>query len=163
MHPGAMVQNLDFMRSDHRPIMLDTEYQVLTSNQHPKQKKFEAKWLRERGFCDIVQQAWEAAAIASPAVGVLSKLGHLHGALHAWDASVLGKPKRRLKKAQQELENAMKGTMSVENETIAKEKAELIEILLEQEEVHWLQRSRANWLQHGDRNTSFFHNFASAR
>jgi hypothetical protein len=53
--------------------------------------------------------------------------------------------------------------MSIENEIIAKEKAALIEILLEQEEVHWQQRSRANWLMQGDRNTSFFQNFASAR
>jgi hypothetical protein len=50
--------------------------------------------------------------------------------------------------------------MSIENEIIAKKKAALIEILLEQEEVHWQQRSRANWLMQGDRNTSFFQNFA---
>ena len=57
----------------------------------------------------------------------------------------------------------MNGPMTDENETIAKEKAALIEILLEQDEVHWLQRSRANWLQHGDKNLAFFHSFASAR
>ena len=53
--------------------------------------------------------------------------------------------------------------MNDENETVAKEMAALIELLLEQEEVHWLQRSRANWLRHGDRNTTFFHQFATAR
>jgi hypothetical protein len=33
----------------------------------------------------------------------------------------------------------------------------------EQEETHWMQRSRANWLRHGDRNTSFFHHYATER
>jgi hypothetical protein len=41
--------------------------------------------------------------------------------------------------------------------------ANLVEILLEQEEIHWLQRSRVNWLSQGDKNTRFFHQFASAR
>ncbi|KAK8461281.1 hypothetical protein SEVIR_1G007383v4 [Setaria viridis] len=35
--------------------------------------------------------------------------------------------------------------------------------MLEQEEIHWFQRARANWLKQGDRNTSFFHNFATKR
>lgn len=34
-----------------------------------------------------------------------------------------------------------------------KELSEYIEHLLEQDEVHWMPRSRANGLQNGDRNT----------
>jgi hypothetical protein len=57
----------------------------------------------------------------------------------------------------------MTGQITDESEARAKEMADLIELLLEHEEIYWSKRSRANWIQHGDRNTSFFHNFASAR
>ena len=38
-----------------------------------------------------------------------------------------------------------------------------LELMLEHEEIHWMQRARANWLKKGDRNTSFFHNYATKR
>jgi hypothetical protein len=57
----------------------------------------------------------------------------------------------------------MNGPMTDENDAKAKELANLVEILLEQEEIHWLQRSRVNWLSQGDKYTRFFHQFASAR
>ena len=49
------------------------------------------------------------------------------------------------------------------DESIAAQKEILLrlELLLEQEEIIWVQRARANWLKHGDRNTNFFHHFAS--
>jgi hypothetical protein len=160
MHPNAVLQHLDYTKSDHRPILLDTEYQdPLTHGGSPK--RFEARWFQEKGFHQVVQDAWASAVASGP--GVLARLDHMHKALHAWDINVLKKPKRHLQQAQRDFEAAMNGPLTEENAEIAKELSNLIELLLEQEEVHWMQRSRANWLQHGDRNTSFFHNFARAR
>jgi hypothetical protein len=126
-------------------------------------KKFEAKWLLEKNFREIVQQAWEQAQGEEPDGCVLNKLGRVHDALHDWDKKVLNQPKKRLRKAQRDFETAVSSAITDESEAKAKEMADLIEMLLEQEEISWLQRSIANWLQHGDRNTTFFHNFATAR
>ena len=37
-----------------------------------------------------------------------------------------------------------------------------IELQLEQEEIYWVQRACANWLKQRNRNTNFFHCFASS-
>jgi hypothetical protein len=37
--------------------------------------------------------------------------------------------------------------MNDKNEIVAKEMAALVDMLLEQQEIHWMQRSRANWLR----------------
>jgi hypothetical protein len=37
----------------------------------------------------MVEKTWSEASLAVPMGNVLAKLGHLHGAMHAWDASVV--------------------------------------------------------------------------
>jgi hypothetical protein len=161
MHPGAVLQHLGYIRSDHWPILLDTKYQAGVGRQKHGPRRFEAKWLREEGFRQVVEDAWEASGASS--TGVLERLARLHAAMHEWDSTVLKQPRKRLRKAQRELDDALSSQLTEESEKKAKELANLIESLLEQEEVYWSQRSQANWIQHGDRNTLFFHNYASAR
>jgi hypothetical protein len=129
MHPGANLRHLEYTRSDHRPILLDTDYQGNQNQGHNGPNRFEAKWLQEEGFKEEVEKAWAAASTVPG--GVLGRLSHMHAALHAWDKRVLKKPKRRLRSAQRELDAALSGPITDESEKKAKEKANLIEILLE--------------------------------
>jgi hypothetical protein len=103
----------------------------------------------------VVEQAWLNANEDVPNGSVLDKLEHMHKSIHNWDICVLKQPKKRIRNAQVKFDRDMNGPMNDENEKIAKEMSELVEILLEQEEMHWFQRSRANWLLQGDRNTTF--------
>jgi hypothetical protein len=75
-HPGAVVQHLAYIRSDHRPILLDTDYQAGVGQLQIGPRRFEAKWLKEKGFRDVVKNAWEVASDAIPYGNVLAHLGH---------------------------------------------------------------------------------------
>jgi hypothetical protein len=55
------------------------------------------------------------------------------------------------------------GPLTDENIEQQRVLAKEIEGLLEEEDIHSAQRSRLNWLQHGDKNTSYFHHFANER
>jgi hypothetical protein len=160
--PMAMVIHEDFWKSDHRPITVDSEY--FDNNQMRSsgtKRMFEAKWLAEESFDDIVGAAWERAQVNGS--NLAQKLGVVHTALHVWDRRVLGEPKRRLKELQVELNKILEGPLSDEATTKVQTIQMEIENIHEQDEIKWVQRSRANWMKAGDRNTSFFHNFATAR
>ncbi|XP_071677062.1 uncharacterized protein [Lolium perenne] len=133
LNPGAKLQHLGFIKSDHRPILLDTEYQVIPPPPRSGPRRLKAAWLKENEFRQEVRKAWDNA-LSTYDDGVLGRLGRMHEALHAWDSQILRKPKRHLRKAQRDLEKAMSGPMTDENEATAKEMANLIELLLEQDE-----------------------------
>lgn len=67
----------------------------------------------------------------------------MHAQFHDWDQRVLKKPKKRLRKAQRDLQKIMPGPMVDASKERRKELVELIEYLLELEEIQVMQRSRA--------------------
>jgi hypothetical protein len=108
-------------------LLLDTNYyKASLPNPGKKQHQFEAKWFKEEGFCDIVEEKWNSTADHVP---VLDRLKSMHDGLHAWDHTVLREPRNRLRKAQHDLEALMRGPINPEEDQKKFELARLIENL----------------------------------
>jgi hypothetical protein len=106
--------------------------------------------------------AWVRASAQGWGSSLITRVNQVHSDMHMWDKDVLKKPVHQIKKLKRELERLRCGPMTDESMAAHKEILLQLELLLEQEEIYWVQRERANWLKHGDRNTNFFHHFASS-
>lgn len=162
MFPQSAVINSEMTRSDHRPIVMDTQYLAPTQGGRSK-KRFEARWLQEDTVEEMIKASWARAKARGVGSTFLEKVNDVHQDLHKWDKEVLKKPEKRMADLKRELERLRRGPMTKANTESQKEIMVRLELMLEQEEIYWFQRARANWLKKGDRNTSFFHNFATKR
>jgi hypothetical protein len=51
---------MEYNHSDHRQLLLDIEYYMAAAGlQGNKHQRFEAKWFKEEGFLDIVEEQWK--------------------------------------------------------------------------------------------------------
>jgi hypothetical protein len=56
MQNNAAIIHLEYNHSDHIPLLLDTDYySVARADLNMKQPRFEAKWFKEEGFKEIVE------------------------------------------------------------------------------------------------------------
>jgi hypothetical protein len=94
---------------------------------------------------------------------VAGKLKTISEELHTWSRDILGDLQNRIKKLKEELEECRRGEITAQN--VAKEQRIRfkLERLEDQWEMSWRQRAHVNWLEKGDRNTSYFHSFANER
>ena len=160
---NATLQNLEYSNSDHRPILMSIDCDDAHLVHGPNVLRFEAKWLKEAHFRQVVEEAWEQAGTRSVSNSLAERLALVHDHLHKWDRSILQKRKKKIRNKQVLMEKVACDVLSDENIEMQRELAKESEELLEQEEIYWAQRSRINWLQNGDKNTSYFHNFAKER
>ena len=82
LFPNAAVQNLEYNHSDHRPLLLDTQFLVADNHIRDGRRAFEARWLHEKEFSEKVQQAWDDAQIYATGNGVMAKLEYMHASFH---------------------------------------------------------------------------------
>jgi hypothetical protein len=152
--------HLLIFKSDHCPILLNFSNDLphRSNKQTQRMLRFQQVWTRNDQHVMKVKEAW------STTQGHLtSNLSRTLDHLHSWGQNLFGTLPRKIKQIQEELLslNQRHGTMDLSNQI--KDKEAELDNLLEGEEMWWRQRSRADWLQHGDKNTSFFHKKASQR
>lgn len=158
MFPAARVINGDPRHSDHRPVIIELEGKnkgVRGRNGH-NDFRFEAAWLEEEKFKEVVKEAWDVSA-GLQGLLVHASLAGVAAGLSSWSSNVLGDLEKRLKKVKKELETCRRQPISrdqVVREEVLRYRLEKLE---QQVDIYWKQRAHTNWLNKGDRNTSFFH------
>ena len=112
----------------------------------------------------VVQEAWgRAGEDRLGLASVQEKIKLCEAELLAWGSSSTDPYIKAIKDLQKKL-----GFLN-EAEPTEAAKAEYLELskrmdkLLQKQEIFWAQRSRINWLKHGDKNTNFFHAKATQR
>jgi ribonuclease HI len=158
--PHYKNSHLTRYRSDHCPILLDFSSNPTCRSKKNQKKgnKYEVMWTKHADHIKIMKNAWQQAN------GSLTrKLSSVLHNMQSWGNDQFGCIAKKIKIAQSELQalNTQSDLSNIMQQIHSKELE--LDSLLENEEVWWSQRARVLWLQHGDRNTKFFHQKASQR
>ncbi|XP_057444580.1 uncharacterized protein LOC130736815 [Lotus japonicus] len=155
---SIQVTHIPRFDSDHSPITISCSLKQKKKRKRVRLYRFEEMWLKDADCKEVIATSWRHTR-----GGADRRLTATGANLDAWGEARFGNPTRKVNKLKDKLKSLHEQdqTEAVILET-KKTESELHEFL-QHEEIFWCQRSRASWLAHEDKNTSFFHKKASQR
>ena len=159
VYGSSYVIHLEKRRSDHLPILLSmrTSMNEGQKKRYKKLFRFEEMWTREDECGDVIAAAWEKGE------GVTGNLGRTKNELRKWSQTRFGDFAKEMRACRQQMGALMEDEPTHANIQKMRELDHRMDELEAREEIYWKQRSRQEWLQHGDKNTKFFHTKANQR
>jgi hypothetical protein len=157
------VQVLAGFKSDHLPLCVQLG-DGDTSRWFAKKKfKIEASWMHDDDYLGVVRDAWTEVDSFDHGGDLLQeKLNRCQTKLKSWSFRKFGNDEKELKEKTKRLEELQQEEGAENWEEVLQIQDE-IDAILEREDTKWKQRSKQNWYQNGDRNTSFFHAWVDHR
>ncbi|OMO96596.1 Endonuclease/exonuclease/phosphatase [Corchorus olitorius] len=144
LNENVVLENLPINVSDHSPLLLCLEKSKMF-NKRPY--RFELMWTTHPQCEKVITNAWKINANGYAAFRLMRKIGTTKEKLKLWNREVFGD----LAKRKMELEIELAATeQNIENPGNFEKEATLrrdLEVVLEQEHLMWMQKSRANWMK----------------
>lgn len=149
-YPASQVESLELIESDHRPVVIKIRR---TTDQGLKPFYFDARLCQKVEIKDIVTNVWKQDCLGSFDT-VQDKIKESRKEISAWSRSNPINAAKRIKELKASIDRAHTDP-AIDLDQIRDMRKELAKEY--RNEIYWHQKSRNKWLNHGDRNTRFFH------
>ena len=161
--------NLLTVSSDHCPMLMEVRERgksVRYERKAPRRIHYEDIWSAYETCKSIVQEEWSSQGnwkYGNPVLQFQKSAKSSMAKLKWWSKQEFEEREKELKQMTEQLKSLKHNFKHYDSGDEIKKLERRINNLLIDKEMYWKQRSRADWLKEGDKNTKFFHSKASAR